>query len=112
MAMACDTFTTVEQNIASIANHIDTVRRQEAYGVASAEESLQVFAALPAPGAILLGNRTAWQILGLEPGSSSLQIERAHRRLAADLHPDRGGDSAAMADLNAARDAALKEVQP
>lgn len=112
MAMACDTYTTVEQNIAAIANHIDAVRRQATYGVASAEESLQAFAALPAPGAILLGGRTAWQVLGLERGASSLQIERAHKRLAAEHHPDRGGSDAAMAELNAARDAALKEVQP
>jgi len=38
-------------------------------------------------------------------------IQRQYRTLAAERHPDTpGGSQAAMAELNAARDAALKEL--
>ena len=40
------------------------------------------------------------------PGAS---IEANFKRLARDRHPDRGGSDAAMAELNAARERALKE---
>lgn len=118
MAMACDAYTEVQQNIAAIANHIDAVRRQERYGVASAEESLQAFAALPAPGAIALGGKTPWQVLGIDRGVRTsrgdrrAEVQARYRELAALAHPDTaGGSEAAMAELNAARDAALKELE-
>lgn len=104
LALACDTYTEVAQNIAAIANHIEAVRRQERYGVASAEESLQAFVAIE--------DRSSWRdVLGLRGPVGRSDIESAHRRLAADHHPDKGGDPARMADINAARDAALKEIQ-
>jgi curved DNA-binding protein CbpA len=36
-------------------------------------------------------------------------VQAAYRKLASQYHPDRGGDPAKMAELNAARDEALKE---
>ena len=42
-ALACDTYTDVGQNIAALANHIDALRRQERYGVATAAESLRAW---------------------------------------------------------------------
>lgn len=117
MAMACDAYTEVQQNIAAIANHIDAVRRQERYGVASADESLQAFAALPAPGAIALGGRSPWEVLGIDReirtsrGARRAEVQARYRELAALAHPDTpGGSEIAMAELNAARDAALKEL--
>lgn len=106
MAMACDAYTSVQMNMAAIANHIDAVRRQARYGVASAEESLQAFQALPAPG----GNH--WTAtLGLSRGEATPgAVKAAHRRLLAGAHPDQGGSHDRMAELNAARDAALKDV--
>jgi len=38
-------------------------------------------------------------------------VRRAYQRLASAYHPDRGGDPAKMAELNAARDEALKETK-
>lgn len=118
LAMACDAYTTAQMNVAAIANHIDAVRRQERYGVASAEESLQAFAALPAPDqAIALGERSCWDVLGRNridierittAGQRQAEIQAAWRARAAAAHPDKGGTAAAMAQLNAARDQALK----
>lgn len=102
-ALACDTYTDVAQNIAAVANHIDTLRRQERYGVATAAESLQAFQALPAP-------KSFWEVLGIVPGSDAADIERAYRTRARLTHPDSGGSTAAMSELNAARDAARKAL--
>ncbi len=104
-ALACDTYTEVAQNIAAVANHIDTLRRQERYGVATAAESLQAFTALPPP-------KTCWEILGLGTGnaSSAADVQRAWRERARDHHPDQGGSHSSMAEVNAARDAALKII--
>jgi hypothetical protein len=119
LAMACDAYTTVQMNVAAIANHIDAVRRQERYGVASAEESLQAFAALPAPDTLALAGGKHWQVLGLHretilqlsaPAAQRARINDAFRAAAATEHPDKGGSEAAMAELNAARDAAWKEL--
>lgn len=105
MAMACDAYTSVQMNIAAIANHIDAVRRQARYGVASAEESLRAFEALPAPGG------SHWTAtLGLKSSATPEDVKAAHRRLLAGAHPDQGGSHDRMADLNAARDAALKDL--
>jgi len=40
-----------------------------------------------------------------------VKVREAYRRLASQLHPDKkGGDPEKMAELNAARDEALKEL--
>lgn len=97
-ALACDTYTTVAQNIAALAAHLEATRAIERYGVASAAEMFTAFEALPPP-------RTWWQTLGLSrPATSHGEIDAAYRELAAKNHPDRGGSNAAMAALNAARD--------
>ncbi len=103
-ALACDTYTTVEQNVAALAAHIDSTRAIERHGVASAAETLEAFVALPAP-------KTWWQVLELTPDATREQITAAFRRMAARAHPDQGGSDAAMAELNAARDAALRECK-
>ncbi len=46
----------------------------------------------------------ARRVLGLDAGATRTEIREAHRRIAATIHPDRGGDNARLAELNAARD--------
>ena len=50
----------------------------------------------------------ARQILGVAPDAGSDEIRAAHRRLAAQVHPDRGGSVDLARRVNAARDVLLK----
>lgn len=56
--------------------------------------------------------RDPFEVLGLRPNASREQIEAMFRLLAQTAHPDRGGSNEAMAELNAARAAALGEATP
>ena len=49
-------------------------------------------------------------VLGLTRAASLDEVRGARRRLAFDLHPDRGGDASAMQDLNAAFDACVAHL--
>ena len=54
-----------------------------------------------------------YRVLEVAPGASTEVIEAAYRAKAKQAHPDvAGGSTAAMQQLNAARDALLKEAQP
>ena len=54
------------------------------------------------------GSSTAFAVLGLPLAAGVDEIKAAYRRKAIVLHPDRGGDTAAMARLNAAYKAAVE----
>jgi len=47
-------------------------------------------------------------VLGVAPDAGQEAIRAAHRRLAAEAHPDRGGDVDRAARINAARDYLLR----
>lgn len=99
---ACDTFTTVRENIRAINLTIAALRSIERYGAtAMLDRALSAFTALPAP-------TSCWELLGVRPGSSAGVIQSAYVAKAKELHPDKGGSTDAMAQLNAARDRALK----
>ena len=51
-------------------------------------------------------------LLGVEAAASREDIIAAHRRLAARVHPDRGGSNDALRQANAARDLLLGEISP
>ncbi|MFZ8947784.1 MAG: hypothetical protein ACO20T_02935 [Ilumatobacteraceae bacterium] len=52
-----------------------------------------------------------FEILGLDAEQADEgDVVRARRRLAAQFHPDRGGDSSRMVQINAATDRALQHI--
>jgi hypothetical protein len=55
-----------------------------------------------------MDERTALEILGLEPGADEAAIKAAHHRLMARLHPDHGGSSYLASQINRARDHLLR----
>lgn len=55
------------------------------------------------------GDMECFSLLGLHPDRCDAEaVQRARRRLAAQTHPDRGGDARRMAEVNAAADTALR----
>jgi hypothetical protein len=78
-------------------------------GAALLERAFTGFTALPAPTAA-----RDWQIVLelsglLQPKRED--IEKAYRRLASKHHPDKGGSAERMAEINRARDEALKFLE-
>lgn len=100
-ALGCDAYNTVAQNLAAIAAHLEATRAISRHGVATAAEMFTAFVALPPP-------KPWWEVLGVGENVSLRMAEEAYRILARKAHPDAGGSTAAMAELNAARDAARK----
>jgi hypothetical protein len=105
MCFACDRWYDVEDNMQAIGKTIEALRGIERWGSGQmVEQAFTGFTALPAP-------EQPWQVLGLETSRPTLeQIEDAYRRLAAQHHPDRGGDTYQMARINAARDELLRSL--
>lgn len=113
MAVACDRYTTVADNLAAIAAHLEATRAIERHGVATASESLRAFVALPsyaAPAARPWREVLGFPVAPFRPVTD--QLTGRYRALAAQYHPDNlaTGNADKMAELNVARDAALKEL--
>jgi len=109
--LACDTWTTVAGNIAGIAAHIECIRGIDRYGVGTLDQAFAGYDALPPPGA---NNRPPWRkVLEIaeDAQATSDAVQAAYRAKARVFHPDvPGGSHEAMAMLNEARDAALREL--
>lgn len=106
MVFACDRWDRAGDNCRAIQKTIDALRGIERWGASDMmERAFSAFEALPAP-------KTHWQILGVTPKASEADIQAAYRRKAMENHPDLGGSEITMAEINAARDAAMREIRP
>lgn len=107
MAMACDRYDNAAANMRSLGLAIDAMRQLERHGGGTMmERAFSGFAAIAGPA----HSRPWWKVLDLDRTSGRAAIESSYRHLARKRHPDNGGSHEAMSELNAARDAALKEV--
>lgn len=120
VALPCDTFDRLAQNIAGLAAHIEATRQIELIGVASATESLQAFLALPSPEGSTEAATKPWrEVLGLKPDfpngydreDAEIIVQGRWRARASAAHPDTGGSVEKMAVLNLAREEALAVVK-
>jgi hypothetical protein len=110
MAFACDRWNRVEDNIYAIAKTIDALRGIARWGTGDMlKAAFTGFTALPAP--IVASMKRHWRdVLEFGNGAPTRDaITSRYRILASTAHPDKGGSTAAMAELNQARDDALKE---
>jgi hypothetical protein len=109
--LACDRWSTVQDNIAAIAAHVEALRGQERWGVGDLRQAFAGYTALPAPGG---APARSWrEVLGFGRGEqvTSADVEQAYRRLAQTRHPDKPtGSAETMAELNQAREDARRAV--
>lgn len=100
-----DRYATPAANLQAIHHVIEARRVELRHGtLALVRATMKGFLALPAP---------SWRrALNLPDGpATKAAIDASYRRLAAERHPDKpGGSQTAMADLNTARDAALRKI--
>lgn len=105
--MAIDRYRRVADNLAAIAATLDALRSVERHGGgAILDRAFIGFAQLPDTA------HRAWRDVlqfGLATPTRGM-IEDRYRELARTAHPDAGGTHDRMSELNAARDAALREV--
>ncbi|EQA97247.1 hypothetical protein L286_23260 [Sphingobium sp. HDIP04] len=103
IALACDRWNRVADNINAIAKHIEAIRGMERWGVGNLDQAFTGYQRLAAP-------EQWWEVLGVPMRPTRDEVNRAYRDKARTAHPDQGGSHAAMARLNAARDSALAEI--
>lgn len=106
MALACDRWDRVADNIAALAKHIEALRGMDRWGVGTTAQAFTGYQALPSPDAV--PPASCWAILGIEPTRDPAKIRAAFRTKAAEHHPDRGGMTADMTALIQARDQAMQ----
>lgn len=105
--MATDRYHGVADNLCGIAATLEAMRAIERHGGAEIlERAFRGFAALPQTA-----TRPWREVMTIEGRATPEIIEQRYKALARIHHPDAGGSHDAMAELNAARDAALLEVR-
>jgi hypothetical protein len=116
MAIACDRYDAPSANLRSLGLGIEAMRQLERHGGGMMmERAFAGFAALPPPG-----YKRPWRdVLGFVTNGGAPLASRVitrdaimaqYRLLATVKHPDKGGTETAMAELNVARDDALREI--
>lgn len=84
VAIPCDTFDGVEDNLWAIAMTIDSLRRISRYGAGQLmKAAFKGFLALPDPNA-----KPWWEVLGVLKGSPHEHIRFQYKALVTDYHPD------------------------
>ncbi|NJP11408.1 MAG: J domain-containing protein [Leptolyngbyaceae cyanobacterium RU_5_1] len=112
MALACDAWDRVEDNIWAIAKHIDALRGQQRWGVGTIEQAFRGYQAyLPAPKEDRHGEGW-WTALHISSTATPQEVEAAYRKLAAYYHPDSPtGNEQMMVIINQAISDARKEFK-
>lgn len=104
VCIAVDRYESVESNLQAIHHIIEARRVELRHGtLALVRATFQGFLALPGPAP-----REWWTVLGVPENAGAADCLAARRRLAAEHHPDRGGDAARMAEINVAFEKATK----
>ncbi len=105
MAIPCDRWNRVADNVRAIALTVEAMRGMERWGAKHMIKAMFTgFKMLPEAA----GGLPWWQVLGVKAEAGAEQIRQAYRDRAKAVHPDKGGSTEAMAALNAAFDQAMK----
>lgn len=102
MALACDVYSSVEDNLWALVRTLEALRQIERDGSpALINRAFKGFVALPDPDA-----RQWWEVLGVEKTADNGEIKKAYFRLANIHHPDKGGDALMFDQVQKAYDLA------
>jgi len=103
MALACDIYTTVEDNLWALCRTLDALRQIERDGSPSLiNRAFKGFAALPDPE-----QRQWYEILGVPVTADDATIKSRYIELVKQYHPDRGGDPVLFDRVQKAYDLAM-----
>lgn len=98
VCVAVDRYKSVAANLQAIHHIIEARRIELRHGtLALVRATFAGFLSLPAPS-----GKTWWQTLGVPAGAHPEAVKAAYRRLAAEHHPDRGGNVERMSEINEA----------
>lgn len=106
--IAVDRYPKAEDNLQAI-HHVLEARRTEMRhgGLHVVRQTFKGFTALPAPP----GRKNWREVLQLHGGHpTAADVDAAYRRLAERAHPDKGGSTEKMVELNAARKEAKEAI--
>ena len=104
MALACDVYSSVEDNLWALVRTLEALRQIERDGSpALINRAFKGFVALPDPDA-----RQWWEVLEVEKSADNAAIRAAFIRLAKLHHPDAGGDAVMFDQVQKAYDLAMK----
>lgn len=104
ITLAMDDYAYPPTNLQIIRMCIDDMRMIERRGLDRTMQSAYLQLAAPAKA------RDWWEVLGVTQKATRDEVEAMFRVKARVAHPDAGGSDAAMAELNAAHEIALKSV--
>lgn len=97
----------IVDNIWAIGKVIEALRTMERHGGdAISRQAESAFSALPEP------DKPWWRVFGLDENEDAIVVQAKYRSLAKKLHPDNGGSTSAMAELNKAWDEFKKTCDP
>ena len=107
--LAVDRWATPAENLRAIFKTSEALRGIERWGGnALMKQAFSSFQPqLPAPA---VPDRSCWEILGIEPGSTREEIMAAFQERVKSAHPDHGGTEAGFQELMEARRQALEEL--
>lgn len=106
VAIPCDRWLKLCDNIYAIALTIEAMRGMERWGAKHMIEAMFTgFKRLEAK----TGGISWWEVLGVPSTATASQITEAYRDKARICHPDKGGSHEAMTNLNAAYEMALSQ---
>ena len=108
VALPCDRWDRVADNLRAIVKHIESIRGQERWGVGTIEQAFTGYAALPPPIAGEPPARSWREVLGFGADEQvpARRLSLRYRSVA----KERAGDEDALRELNIARDQALEEI--
>ncbi len=118
--ITCDRYLRLESNLHAIALSLDALRGLDRWGAVRREQAFAGFRALPAgdagptaarPWRDVLGVPTDGWVATAPPIAVIAYARDRHRDMIRQHHPDRGGDAARAAEINAALDQAVAELE-